>query len=189
MITTIKTYTIAMDAYIAKGRLEAEGIPAYIADEHYITLDWTISVAIGGVRVQVPYAYIEQANQVISDLEQGEYEVTDTEEQLEHEEAIQPAITHSSTTHCPKCNSDNTHPFDLLWKISLVFLILGHLPLPFSRHLHKCNNGHFWIATEERGHAMYVHIFAFILDAFLIIVFFSVLYYWSCKPYYCVAPF
>jgi len=178
MVRTVKSYTIAMHAYIAKGRLEAEGIPAYIADEHFVTLNWTISLAIGGVRVQVPLAYIEQAQQVISNLEQGEYETLDMHESLD-DDLIQ----------CPKCHSHETKPVDWLWKLSLVILILTHLPFPFSRHLHQCEKGHFLIAETEGGHPMYIHVFAFIFDLFLIIVIFNVIYYWGCKTYSCKPPF
>jgi len=179
MFKTVNTYTIAMNAYIAKGRLEAEGIPATIADEYYITLDWTVSVAIGGVRVQVPHAYLDQAKQVITDLEQGKYEVndtSDTDESLKPEELI----------HCPKCNSTDTHLINWSWKLSLVILFLSHFPFPFLRHVYKCKNDHYWIATEERGQPIYITIFAIIVVFSIFFIILSFLSSLTCDSFFCI---
>lgn len=54
----VSVHTIAMDAHIIKRRLEAEGIPAYLTDDQYITMDWMFSQALGGVKVRAPNAYI-----------------------------------------------------------------------------------------------------------------------------------
>ena len=54
MSAVVSVHTVAMDAYIIKGRLEAEGIPAFLSDDQYITMDWSLSLALGGVKVMVP---------------------------------------------------------------------------------------------------------------------------------------
>ena len=71
---TISTFTTATEAHIVKGRLEAEGIRTSIADEHLITVDWTMSLALGGVRLQVPAESVAQAQKIISELDSGSFE-------------------------------------------------------------------------------------------------------------------
>ena len=47
----ISKYSFPLDAHIAKASLESEGIPAYIADEHTINMQWLYSDALGNVRL------------------------------------------------------------------------------------------------------------------------------------------
>lgn len=61
MLTTIATFSKPYEAHIARSRLEAQGIPAFVADEHTITMNWLYSQAMGGVRLQVPSCYRELA--------------------------------------------------------------------------------------------------------------------------------
>jgi hypothetical protein len=42
-----------VEAHLARCRLEAEGIEAFVADEHIVSLQWLYSAAVGGVKVQV----------------------------------------------------------------------------------------------------------------------------------------
>ena len=67
MLTTIARYSMPYEAQIAKVRLDAEGIPAFIADEHTINMQWIYSNALGGVRLQVPESYAELAFQIIQE--------------------------------------------------------------------------------------------------------------------------
>jgi len=176
MVKTISTYTTAIEAYIAKGRLEAEGIPAYIADEHYISAQWTVSQAIGGVRLQVPTSLAPQAIIVITKIKRGSYELPLSKKLIE-----------SEAVYCPKCNSNDTYSVDWIWKLSFVFMFMSIFPLPFSRHRFKCNNcTNSWIATEHRSHSIFVQIFASLLVALAVLSLFFFLYYWRCKLYYCL---
>ena len=61
MIRTVATYSFPHEAHIARARLEADGIPAFVADEHTINMQWLYSHALGGVKVQVPESYREEA--------------------------------------------------------------------------------------------------------------------------------
>ncbi len=63
---TIARYSLAIEAHIARAKLESEGIPAFVADEHTITADWLYSNAMGGVRLQVPDAFVEQARTILA---------------------------------------------------------------------------------------------------------------------------
>lgn len=48
---TVATYYSALEANIAKGRLEAEGIDSHLADQHVVQVGYAI--APGGIRLQV----------------------------------------------------------------------------------------------------------------------------------------
>ena len=54
---TIASFTSPLEAHMARGRLEAEGIPAFIAHENHIWAEWFLSNALGGVKVQVLKQY------------------------------------------------------------------------------------------------------------------------------------
>lgn len=73
-IVTVGAFDDAILAHIAKGRLLTEGITAYIADEHYIWANWSMSHALGGVKLRVlPEDKIEAAL-VLGKLYKGSYE-------------------------------------------------------------------------------------------------------------------
>ena len=55
-------------------RLEADGIPAFIADDQFVWMKWPISTALGGVRVGVPNGYGEDANVALARCASGEYQ-------------------------------------------------------------------------------------------------------------------
>ena len=61
-LVTVGSYTDPIQAHIAGGRLESEGIPVVIADEHLIWGNWMLSNALGGVKLQVPFSRAEQAD-------------------------------------------------------------------------------------------------------------------------------
>jgi hypothetical protein len=68
-LITIATFPDALKAQIMRGRLEAEGIPAYIADEHTITNQPYLYMAYGGVRLQVAEQDQNRAQAVINTQE------------------------------------------------------------------------------------------------------------------------
>ena len=55
--TTIAVFQYSAEAQIIKGRLEAENINVFLADEYTVDTDPLVSNAIGGVKLQV---YTEQ---------------------------------------------------------------------------------------------------------------------------------
>jgi hypothetical protein len=52
-LVTIETFTSPWEAQLARACLEAEGIEAVIADEHFFRLYGALSNSLGGVRLQV----------------------------------------------------------------------------------------------------------------------------------------
>ncbi len=78
-LVTLTTYFKAIEAHILRTRLEAEDIPAYVFDEHIITANWFLAPMMGGVRVQVPQAFLPQARKILQDMESGLGSIEDDE--------------------------------------------------------------------------------------------------------------
>ncbi len=130
-LVTIASFSYPTEAYLASAILEAEGIWSFVADEHIITVDWRLTNAIGGVKVQVSEADAQRAREVLLE---------------------EPQNTHETTTElekCPKCNSTyiqyekyNLRLIFGLWFASSLFLASpGNewgLVLPFFKRKWKC---------------------------------------------------
>jgi len=58
-------FTSVHEAHLARSVLEAAGIEAAIADEHLVSMTWTYSNAVGGVKVLVPPHRLEEARSVL----------------------------------------------------------------------------------------------------------------------------
>ncbi len=64
-LITIATYDFWPDAEIARGRLQSEGIDAWLADQHLVQLDWLYSIAVGGIKLQVAPEDAERARRIL----------------------------------------------------------------------------------------------------------------------------
>ena len=64
---TIATFGQAAQARLAKNVLDEAGVPAAISDESLVAMDWLLSNAVGGVKVQV---WEEDADRAVAVLEQ-----------------------------------------------------------------------------------------------------------------------
>lgn len=62
---TVASFSMAMDAYLLRSRLEGSGIAAFVRDEHMVTLDWLASNAVGGVKVDVADEDYEKAMEIL----------------------------------------------------------------------------------------------------------------------------
>lgn len=73
---TIARFDTMPEAHIALGRLEAEGINAWLADEHLVQTDWLYSIAVGGIKLQVNSEDAARASAILaadySDVLEGE---------------------------------------------------------------------------------------------------------------------
>ncbi len=63
---TVATFSKPIDAHLLVARLEGSGVPAFIRDEHMVTLDWLASNAVGGVKVEVGDDDYDRALEVIT---------------------------------------------------------------------------------------------------------------------------
>jgi Putative prokaryotic signal transducing protein len=127
MLTTVATYSFPYEAQIARAKLDSEGIPAFVADEQTINMQWLYSNALGGVRLQVPKQFAQQASEILAE---------DYSEDLVQEKGI-------DTDHCQACNSANTEPYQKgrRWAF-LVFLGLDFPLFPVKNTVRCRACGH-----------------------------------------------
>ncbi len=155
MISTVSTHTTGIEAHIVRCRLEYEGIPAFVAFEHHIWAMWSRSVALGGVRVQVPSSCLESARIIVSNISAGEYVSELNTNELKEGQST-----------CPSCDSGEIKPVNWPWKTALLVLFILSVPLPYTRHLNKCEAcSHQWIAHEQRGYPLYIILITLIIIA------------------------
>ena len=64
---TVATFTTPLEAELARGRLDEEGIEAFVADGELVTADWTMSNAVGGVKVRVAPEDANRARAVLAE--------------------------------------------------------------------------------------------------------------------------
>lgn len=77
---TVASSLSSIAMHILRARLEAEGIPAILADANMAQSYSTMSVAVGGVRLQVPREFYEEAKQIIADVNSGALALNDDDD-------------------------------------------------------------------------------------------------------------
>ncbi|BFM22096.1 putative signal transducing protein [Gilvimarinus japonicus] len=122
MLVTISSYSLPYEAHIAKSRLDSEGIPVFIADEHTINMQWLYSHALGGVKLQVPKLYAETALKVLNE---------NREEALVEDQGVDQKA-------CPFCGSENTEFYQLGRRWAFLVFIGIQFPLFPVRDGIKC---------------------------------------------------
>jgi hypothetical protein len=65
-LVTVAVFQTPYEAGLAKAKLEASGIPAFVADEFTIGSNPLYSNALGGVKVQVPASCAEEASELLA---------------------------------------------------------------------------------------------------------------------------
>jgi len=70
-------FLVPADAFIVCGCLRAAGLNAVIADEQHVQAALLLAPAIGGARVLVPEAELEQAREVLAAFERGDLALGD----------------------------------------------------------------------------------------------------------------
>ncbi|RZJ25597.1 MAG: DUF2007 domain-containing protein, partial [Flavobacterium sp.] len=64
----VGTFQYSAEAYICKGRLESEGIRAYLKDHNTIDSNPLYSQAVGGVKLFVAKADAEKAREILQSI-------------------------------------------------------------------------------------------------------------------------
>ena len=67
-LITIARFSYLYEAELLAGKLEAEGIPAFIPDAMTVSVDPFLVNTIGGIRVQIPDTFHEQAKELLAEL-------------------------------------------------------------------------------------------------------------------------
>ncbi|MEX0606231.1 MAG: DUF2007 domain-containing protein [Marinobacter sp.] len=68
---TLGRYSMPLEAHLDRSRLESEGIDAFVADEHTVNMQWMLSNAIGGVRLQVQEDDLYRARRILAEDRSG----------------------------------------------------------------------------------------------------------------------
>ncbi|MGJ7916796.1 putative signal transducing protein [Massilia sp. LXY-6] len=69
----VARYLIPLEASLVQGCLVASGIPAVLADAHLMQTDLLLAPALGGVRILVPHAHLQEAQAVLEAFQRGEF--------------------------------------------------------------------------------------------------------------------
>ncbi|WP_428329234.1 DUF2007 domain-containing protein [Mucilaginibacter sp.] len=95
-IVTFESYYDPMLAHIVRTRLEANGIPCFIADENTIGANPLYNQAVGGIKVKVFEKDIEKCREILA-----------TEGDLHEQDHFE--IDNETNTYvvCPYCSSTN----------------------------------------------------------------------------------
>ena len=115
-LVTIAAFRDAATAHLHRSRLELEGIPAFVADEHLISLGSFYSSLVGGVKLQVSEPDAERALAVLGERPAGP--------EAKEEE---------SAPSCPGCNSLDVRPEGPSWLTVLAAAFFLGIPLLFRR--------------------------------------------------------
>lgn len=122
MFTTIAAYLDPIEAQLALGRLQAEGISARLDDSGTAIANWEWRLAIGGMRLRVPEEQALHARRVLAALDAGEYALDDGpagDGQQDRDKALAPLQPPSRES--------------LSSRLAWLALMLFGVPLPWRR--------------------------------------------------------
>ena len=124
-LVTLQHFRDIPEALLAKGKLESAGIECLLADGNLVRMDWLLSNAIGGVRLQVHRQDLESARAVLDEPIPPEFG---------EEEVGEPY----SQPRCPRCCSLDIgfEKIDRFWTYGLWLLL--SFPIPIPKNNWKC---------------------------------------------------
>jgi hypothetical protein len=123
-LVTIRQFRDLPEALLAKGSLESAGIECFLADENLVRLDWFISNFIGGIKLNVRVADVENARKILDEpILEGLY--------------VQ-GVGLYEQPRCPKCQSLDVNFQELDRPIAYMSAFL-RLPMPVQRPAWRCH--------------------------------------------------
>lgn len=169
-LVTVARFRDPPAAHVARALLEAHGIESFLANEHYVGMDWLHSQAVGGVELRVHAEQRDQARALLDDppplpaFAQGE-------------EAGPPAertagSRRAAPERCPECDAAKVEPDRLDHRIRAASLGLG-FPAAIGGYRFHCGAcGHRWRAVPpHRGlGARLADLFALVFGIFAAIL-------------------
>ena len=123
-LVTIRQFRDLPEALLAKGSLESAGIECFLADENLVRLDWFISNFIGGIKLKVRVADVENARKILDEpILEGLY--------------VQ-GVGLYEQPRCPNCQSLDVNFQELDRPIAYISAFL-RLPMPVQRPAWRCH--------------------------------------------------
>ena len=131
LLVVIAAFTSVHDALLAQNILDGAGIDSVLDDEHIVSMEWTLSNAVGGVKVLVPAHRVEEAWQVLAN--EGLVSPEDIDRMLEGV----PALPGDACRACGGDQFDSVLPARGL--VVLTWFLLG-FPVGIPRRQRYCRN-------------------------------------------------
>jgi hypothetical protein len=123
-LVTIRQFRDLPEALLAKGSLESSGIECFLADDNLVRLDWFISNFIGGIKLNVRAADVENAQKLLDEpILEGLY--------------VQ-GIGLYEQPRCPNCRSLDVNFQELDRPIAYMSAFL-RVPMPVQRPAWRCH--------------------------------------------------
>jgi hypothetical protein len=123
-LVTVRQFRDLPEALLAKGSLESAGIECFLADDNLVRLDWFISNFIGGIKLNVRAADVENARQILD------------------EPILEGLYVHGvglyEQPRCPKCQSLDVNFQELDRPIAYMSAFL-RVPMPVQRPAWRCH--------------------------------------------------
>ena len=124
-LITLQHFRDMPEALLAKGKLESAGIESVLADGNLVRMDWLLSNAIGGIRLQVDKQDLEPARVILDEPIPPEFSTNEMGENF-----VQP--------RCPRCCSLDIgfEKINRFWTYGLWLLL--SFPIPIRKANWKC---------------------------------------------------
>lgn len=134
MLVRVAAYTTPIEAHLARGRLAAEGVPAFVCHEQHVGAIWMYSQALGGVKLYVHRNDEGRARDIVAAHNRGEFALDDEEPRS-----------------CPRCQATSISQRRISWKSALLIVHFINLPLSFHWATVKCRTcDHQWDLPSTR---------------------------------------
>lgn len=115
-IVTLWRYRDLPEAWVAKSKLDSEGVWCFLADENIVRLNWFLSNAVGGVRLQVAEGEVPIAMELLGEEIPASFSADEIGEEYRQPE-------------CPRCGSRDVTLEPMERKLALLVVCVLSLPL------------------------------------------------------------
>ncbi len=121
---TVASFLEPWEAHLFRLRLEAEDIPAHVAHEHHVWVNWSLGTALGGVKVQVLSGSEDRAQEILRLCAAGEFR-----------RLLQTQFDDLDDPQCPVCHSPRVRRHATIVEAAtsvFMMLVSGHVLPPFK---------------------------------------------------------
>lgn len=122
-LVLLDSFTNVVEANLAKGTIESEGIEAYLLGDDMVAANWLLMNAIGGLRLMVRSDDEKRAREILQ-----EYRAAKEASILDDTNALT----------CPNCNSKNVKQHNPFWLPGLIFILVVRMPAFCNMQRMKC---------------------------------------------------
>jgi hypothetical protein len=136
-MVTVGKFRDLPEALLAKGSLDSAGVQCILLDDNLVRMDWFISNAIGGIKLQVNSEDAAAAMEILKQPIPEGFDVDGAEDYQQ--------------PRCPRCQSLDTTFQEIYRPIAYTSAWLG-VPIPVQRKGWKCRAcGYEWQDSDQNG--------------------------------------